>query len=228
MDRICEWHHCNNTVQSRGRFCSYQCKNKFSVDQRRKDLKKLAIEYKGGACKVCGYNKCQAAFDFHHLDPAQKDFGLSSNGITRSWDKVKQEIEKCILVCCRCHREIHEGEHQEILTNYAKELALGLHLKDWGLDKTNRVRSIKNYNRKDCLTCHGVFYPNSSGQSYCSKECYYAARRVKRKEKQQANNRKVKDRPSKEELIAMRKTMSWCAIGRKYGVSDNAIRKWMR
>ncbi len=57
----------------------------------------------------CGYRRCQAALDFHHLDENKKDFGLSKDGITRSWERTKKELNKCILVCSNCHREIHAG-----------------------------------------------------------------------------------------------------------------------
>jgi 5-methylcytosine-specific restriction endonuclease McrA len=67
----------------------------------------MSVQYKGGKCCICGYDKCYDALEFHHLDPSQKDFGLSSNGHTRSWEKVKEELDKCILVCANCHREIH-------------------------------------------------------------------------------------------------------------------------
>ena len=40
--------------------------------------------------------------------------------------------------------------------------------------------------------------------------------------------RKVKERPPKTELLKALETMSYCALGRKYGVSDNAIRKWLK
>ncbi len=80
-----------------------------AVSRRRKRIREQAVEYKGGKCVFCGYNKCQAALDFHHLDPKGKDFGLSKNGITRSWVKTKTELDKCILVCSNCHREIHAG-----------------------------------------------------------------------------------------------------------------------
>jgi Kef-type K+ transport system membrane component KefB len=43
------------------------------------------------------------------LDEKSKKFGLSQDGMTRSWEKTKQELEKCILVCSNCHREIHAG-----------------------------------------------------------------------------------------------------------------------
>ena len=68
----------------------------------------MAIEYKGGKCVKCGYNKCNAALDFHHLDPTQKEFNLGSHGHTRSWERMKVELDKCILLCANCHREIHQ------------------------------------------------------------------------------------------------------------------------
>lgn len=78
-----------------------------SVSKRRFKLKNLAVEYKGGKCIKCGYNKCIYALEFHHLNPLDKDFSISAKGYTRSWENVKKEIDKCILVCSNCHREIH-------------------------------------------------------------------------------------------------------------------------
>ena len=79
--------------------------NKKSVDKRRRQNKQILVEYKGGKCEKCGYNKCIAALDFHHLDPSKKELSLSGN--TFSLEKQKQEADKCILVCSNCHREIH-------------------------------------------------------------------------------------------------------------------------
>jgi hypothetical protein len=73
-------------------------------------LKQMAVEHKGGQCQKCGYNKCISALDFHHIEPQHKDFGISHKGLTRSWEAIKKEIDKCILVCANCHREIHELE----------------------------------------------------------------------------------------------------------------------
>lgn len=62
------------------------------------------------SCEVCGYDKCKAALDFHHLDPAEKDFNLASISSTnRSKDKVIAELQKCVLLCSNCHREHHAG-----------------------------------------------------------------------------------------------------------------------
>ncbi len=87
----------------------YRCK-KCAIDavqKRRNALKEMAVEYKGGKCQCCGYDKCLGALEFHHLDPEQKDFGIAAKGYTRSWEKVKTELDKCILVCSNCHKEIH-------------------------------------------------------------------------------------------------------------------------
>ncbi len=80
-----------------------------AVKKRRNKLRKMARDYKGGKCEICGYCKCDRALSFHHLDPKEKSFGLSDKGLTRSWEKIKEEIEKCILLCANCHMEIHEG-----------------------------------------------------------------------------------------------------------------------
>lgn len=78
------------------------------VKRWRRRTKQKSVEYKGGKCKICGYNKCITALDFHHLNPKEKKFRVSSGNI-KAWNTIKKELDKCILVCCRCHREIHAG-----------------------------------------------------------------------------------------------------------------------
>lgn len=90
-----------------------------AVSARRKRLRQMAREYKGDQCVLCGYNKCKDALDFHHLDESQKEFGLSERGMTRSWEKIKQEVDKCVLICANCHREIHAG-----ITQLPQEIAV--------------------------------------------------------------------------------------------------------
>lgn len=77
-----------------------------AVQKRREVVKLKAVEYKGGKCEICEYNRCIEALEFHHIND-NKEFGIGSKGYTRSWEKVKEEIDKCILVCANCHREIH-------------------------------------------------------------------------------------------------------------------------
>ena len=80
-----------------------------AVQRRRAQIRLMAVEQKGGCCEVCGYRRRNEALEFHHRDPNLKEFGISSKGYARSWEKVKQEIEKCILLCANCHREFHAG-----------------------------------------------------------------------------------------------------------------------
>ncbi len=83
-----------------------------AVNKRRKKMKAMAVEYKGGKCEKCGYDKCIGALEFHHLDPSQKDFGIGGKRQTAAWETIKQEVDKCILVCANCHREIHANIDQ--------------------------------------------------------------------------------------------------------------------
>ena len=79
----------------------------------------MAVEYKGGKCQLCGYDRCSEAMEFHHLDGTKKDFGISQKGHTRGWKKVKVELEKCVMLCANCHREIHAG-----ITQLPREIAV--------------------------------------------------------------------------------------------------------
>ncbi|KKT61481.1 MAG: hypothetical protein UW64_C0016G0002 [Microgenomates group bacterium GW2011_GWC1_44_37] len=80
-----------------------------SVKKRRKKLRQMAVDLLGGKCVVCGYCKEIKALDFHHIDESTKEFGLSDRGLTRSWEKTKEEVLKCVLLCANCHREVHSG-----------------------------------------------------------------------------------------------------------------------
>ena len=82
-----------------------KCHNSYNAD-RWKNSKKKAVEYKGGKCEKCGYNKCIDALEFHHIDPTQKDKNFGNLKL-RKWEDQKKELDKCICVCANCHREIH-------------------------------------------------------------------------------------------------------------------------
>ena len=57
----------------------------------------------------CGYNKCNQALEFHHIDEDLKSFNIGFKGYCRSWVRVKNELDKCVIVCSNCHKEIHAG-----------------------------------------------------------------------------------------------------------------------
>ena len=65
-------------------------------------------------CDICGYNRCFAALEFHHIDGSTKENSIS-NMRTRSENSIRQEIEKCVLLCANCHREVHNGILEDII-----------------------------------------------------------------------------------------------------------------
>jgi hypothetical protein len=84
-----------------------QTKLKKNVGNWRKRTKELLVEYKGGKCEFCGYNKCVEALEFHHIDETTKEFQIS--GSTKSLENQKKEVDKCYMLCANCHRELHSG-----------------------------------------------------------------------------------------------------------------------
>ena len=85
--------------------------NRFQYAQnlmiKRHAIKKMLIDEAGGKCSRCGYNKSMRALEFHHLDPAQKDFGISKQ-LNRNLEDLRSEIKKCVLLCSNCHAEVHD------------------------------------------------------------------------------------------------------------------------
>lgn len=83
-----------------------KCVNNQTTDRQR-NLKKQAIEYKGGKCVDCDGVFHPAVFDFHHLNPDEKDFSLSHRKQLKFGEEIKQELDKCVLLCSNCHRMRH-------------------------------------------------------------------------------------------------------------------------
>jgi hypothetical protein len=79
--------------------------------QRQRVFKQKCVEYKGGRCELCGYNKCIGALEFHHKDPKEKDFTIAKAKLTTFSNKITEELDKCALLCANCHRETHNGLH---------------------------------------------------------------------------------------------------------------------
>lgn len=189
---------CDKEIRGHRNVC-----NACNVAKWRQKLKEKCIEYKGGKCMACGYSKCNAVLEFHHLDPTQKDFGIARKGSTRAWHKVKAELDKCAMLCANCHREHHAGM-LEITSSFAEPTK--------GFYEILKEQDPQR-NWTECLACDTMC---PARQKYCSTECSRKA------------SRKVANRPSKEELAKLLETNSYLAVGRMYGVSDNAIRKWLK
>lgn len=84
-----------------------KCHNK-NTKERGRQNKQIFVDYKGGKCERCGYDRCLNALDFHHINPEEKDPTFEG---MRYWsfEKAKKELDKCMLLCSNCHREKHDG-----------------------------------------------------------------------------------------------------------------------
>ena len=79
----------------------------------RYDFKARIVEFLGGACSKCGYDKCLAALVPHHIDPTTKRFSFG-NARCRAWARVVEELKKCVLLCANCHAEEHALHQQRV------------------------------------------------------------------------------------------------------------------
>jgi hypothetical protein len=95
-------------LEGRGYYRCKQCRGE-AVARRRRVVKQTLVLEAGGSCVLCGYDRCTAALEFHHLDPSKKSFSLSLRGVTKSIERIRQEAAKCVLLCANCHAEVEVG-----------------------------------------------------------------------------------------------------------------------
>lgn len=132
--------------------------------QRRK--KQTIVDLFGGECCICGYNKCLSALEFHHLEKNEKEEEPAYIIMRWSFKRSKKELEKCILVCSNCHREIHAEEYSGLNTDLKK------YVKPW-LDKK-------------CGFCKKEFITKDDESIYCSQSCCkHEQRKVERPSKEE-------------------------------------------
>jgi len=79
-----------------------------AVIRRRRNLRLQLIQEFGAACAICGYD-VPIALEFHHLDRDEKAFGLAARGMTRSYESLREEAAKCVLLCSNCHAQVEAG-----------------------------------------------------------------------------------------------------------------------
>lgn len=78
------------------------------ANRHRWHLKAVMVEYKGGKCQLCNYNRNRRSLDFHHVDPSTKSMGFGANH-NRSWQSIREELDKCVCLCRNCHGEVEEA-----------------------------------------------------------------------------------------------------------------------
>src|ERR1700689_195890 len=94
--------------RSKGGYRCAKCRAE-AVARRRRKVKRILLDEAGGACRLCGYDRCVAALHFHHLEPAEKRFTLSHRGGARPLESARAEASKCVLLCSNCHVEVEAG-----------------------------------------------------------------------------------------------------------------------
>lgn len=168
-------------------------------------------------CIVCG-EKCVFCLDFHHINPKTKIKAVSSIASTKNITKTIIEINKCVVLCANCHRKFHSDILQFNETKiccedleYWKKL-----YKEYKKDIIKKKRPPRKLQKNKICECGKLIWSNSK----VCKKCFNS--------KYLAHKRKVENRPSLEQLQNDVKELGYCGTGRKYGVTDNAIRKWIK
>jgi hypothetical protein len=82
-------------IESSGYYRCKRCRQE-RVAGRRRDVKAILVSEAGGRCRICGYDRCVAALEFHHLDRTSKRLGVSAGGLSRSIAALRAEVSKCV------------------------------------------------------------------------------------------------------------------------------------
>ena len=77
---------------------------------RKKKKKEKCIEYMGGKCQSCDYVGFGREMTFHHLPGVNKLRDISQM-LDWSWEKIQQELDKCVMLCFRCHMQVEERRY---------------------------------------------------------------------------------------------------------------------
>ena len=208
----------------------YRCKEcrKDAVINKRKKNKLELVKYKGGKCEKCGYCKCIDALEFHHIDEKTKSFGIS-NGDVRSLTELKKEADKCILVCSNCHKEIHANKREEEANN--KKLIIQKNLEKY--KQTSEYEKTHKYSYPQEEDIESIKKSINSGKSNTdiAKEFNFSLTTLRRflikNNIQNPNIHPNLKNYTKQQLIEdLKEFGNFTAIGRKYGLSYTAIKKW--
>lgn len=187
-------------------------------------LKDRLIELRGHKCEDCGLTEWKnqpIPLEAHHIDG----------------DKCNNTLENLLLLCPNCHtltsnygsknnkhKEISDEELIIALQNFPsiRQALFSLGLSDAGANyKRARNLIINNPAKNILIDNHEYIYICEDCGKYISKNAKYCPECA-------AKHSRIVERPTREELKKLIRTIPFTKIGEKYGVSDNAIRKWCK
>ena len=74
------------------------------------DRKKRVVKQFGGKCADCAHEYPYPVFEFHHLNPKEKDLSWNKLRLV-SEERLQAELSKCVMLCANCHRIRHHEEY---------------------------------------------------------------------------------------------------------------------
>ena len=132
-----------------------------AVKERRRNTKLKLVACMGSKCQICSYNRCMNALEFHHLNPNEKEFGLGAvRANPKNWVSIVSEMQKCILLCSNCHKEIHAG-----LINIPENFQT---FDETLLEKEENIHLTKKAPITYCPVCNNI---KENQNKTCSKSC---------------------------------------------------------
>ena len=87
---------------------THSMKIKLRTKKYREKHQQIINNLKINGCSICGYNKCGWALEFHHVNSKDKKFEINRSQIDMNItnEMIIEELNKCILLCANCHREL--------------------------------------------------------------------------------------------------------------------------
>ena len=171
------------------------------IKEYRQKLRLKILKCFNEKCGICNYNKCTSALEFHHIDPTLKEFSIKSYDVN-NYEKIVNELRKCVCVCSNCHKEIH---------NHGLIIPKDIYTFNEEIAKSEFVCNKKQYDA--CPTCGKQKYIK---RKFCSLDCY-----VENGIKIDWNQYDLYD------LVCIKK-LKLTEVAKLIGTSDNNVRKRLK
>ena len=99
--------HKKEALEQKRKYCKSNRKKLHEYERKKYvEFKAIYNNLKINGCAVCGsYNR----LEFHHTNPKYKLFNIGS-GCNKSVKDLSDELNKCILLCSKCHGKAHSKD----------------------------------------------------------------------------------------------------------------------